>query len=80
MNQNIFNLLSNTNNFSLTKILQGISKSLTLLEEIKPIYNNIKPIFNYISPRYPNNDLIEVKPKEIKVKNETKTNSITFFN
>lgn len=61
---------------SLTRILSSISKSLSLIEQIKPIYTNIKPLFKYL-PNY--NNYLYTEPY-IKDENNTKENTISFFN
>ena len=61
---------------SLTRILSGISKSLSLIGQIKPIYNNVKPLFKYL-PNYNNYLYTETYNKE---ENNTKENTISFFN
>ena len=61
---------------SITRILSSISKSLSLIEQIKPIYTNIKPLFKYL-PTYNNN--LYNQPS-IKEDSNRKENTISFFN
>ena len=67
-----FNILPG---LSLTRILSSISKSLTLIEQIKPIYTSIKPLFKYL-PNY--NNYLDITPSS-KVENYSKENTISFF-
>lgn len=73
-----FNLLNNPSGLSLTRILSSISKSLSLIEQIKPIYNNVKPLFKYLPNLYTNN-YVEEKPST-KIKTPSNNNTISFFN
>ena len=61
---------------SITRILSSISKSLSLIEQIKPIYTNIKPLFKYL-PNY--NNYLYTEPS-INTEKPSKENTISFFN
>lgn len=65
------------NNLSLTKIINGLSKTLNIANQMIPLYKQVKPILEKT------NELITKQspsPKEIKTtKEETPTNLPTFF-
>ena len=71
-----------TNGLSLTKILGGISKSLTIAEQIIPIYQKISPtisnlrniVANYKLPSQ--NNKMQIKT----ITNNSNSHNPTFFN
>ena len=74
-----------TNGLSLTKILGGISKSLTIAEQIIPIYQKISPsisnLRNIVSNFKINNNIKNNTVKQIKtITNNSNSHNPTFFN
>ena len=74
-----------TSGLSLTKILGGISKSLTIAEQIIPIYQKISPsisnLRNIVSNFKINNNINNNTVKKIKtITNNSNSHNPTFFN
>ena len=74
-----------TSGLSLTKILGGISKSLTIAEQIIPIYQKISPsisnLRNIVSNFKLNNNINSNNIKQIKtITNNSNSHNPTFFN
>ena len=75
-----------TSGLSLTRILGGISKSLTIVEQIIPIYQKISPAINNLrniasSFKLNNNVNSHNNVKQIKtITNNSNSHNPTFFN
>lgn len=76
-------------NFSLLKIIDGLSRTINIANQMLPLYNQIKPIItngskmlsniNLPAPQKQNTNLVNANSKPPKTSTQTQSNLPTFF-
>ena len=76
-------------NFSLLKIINGLSRTINIANQMLPLYNQIKPIIsngskllsniNLPTLQKQNNNTVTTNTKQIETPIQTETNLPTFF-